>query len=253
MSGHSKWAQIKHKKAHTDAKRGKVFTKIVKEIVISARLGGGDPDGNPRLRTAIDKAKETNMPYDNIKRAVMKGTGELPGASYEETVYEGYGPGGVAVLIEALTDNKNRTVAELRHVISKMGGNMGEAGCVSWMFNKQGYILVDKKAVNEDALMSIALDAGAEDIKNDPKEDNYEVITSPEDLSRVRLALEEAKIPVAFSEATMLPKNYVQLDEKTALQMTRLMDALEEHDDVQNVYANFDIPEEIMQREEAST
>ncbi|MFN3478749.1 MAG: YebC/PmpR family DNA-binding transcriptional regulator [Thermodesulfovibrionales bacterium] len=246
MAGHSKWAQIKHKKAHADAKKGRVFTKIVKEISVAARLGGGDPEGNPRLRLAIEKAKEVNMPSDNIKRAIMKGTGELPGVSYEEYSYEGYGPGGVAVLIEVLTDNKNRTVSELRYLMSKHGGSLGEAGCVAWMFEKKGYILVEKGKVDEDSLMSVALDAGAEDMRNDPKEDNYEIITRPEDLNPVKSAIESAGIPVSLAEITMLPKSYVSLDEKNSEQMMRLMEVLEDHDDVQNVYANFDISEEVM-------
>lgn len=244
MAGHSKWAQIKHKKAATDAKRGKLFTKIVKEITVAARLGGGDPEGNPRLRTAIEKAKEVNMPAENIKRAIMKGTGELPGTTYEEVIYEGYGPGGVAVLIETLTDNKNRTVSEIRHIMSKNGGSLGEAGCVSWMFSKKGYILVEKTKVDEDTLMSIVLDAGAEDMKNDPKEDNYEIIVAPENLSSVKSAIEENNIPVTLAEITMLPKSYVPVEGSTAEQMIKLIDILEDHDDVQNVYANFDIPEE---------
>ncbi len=246
MSGHSKWAQIKHKKAHTDARKGKVFTKIVKEISVAARLGGGDPDGNPRLRLAIEKAKEVNMPHDNVKRAIMKGTGELPGTSYEEFTYEGYGPAGVAVLIEVLTDNKNRTIPEIRHIMSKHGGNLGEAGCVAWMFEKKGYVLVEKSKVDEEALMAIALDAGAEDMKNDPREDNYEIITAPEDLNRIKSAIEGVNIPVSLAETTMLPKNYILLDEKAADQMVRLTEALEENEDVQNVYANFDIPDEVM-------
>jgi YebC/PmpR family DNA-binding regulatory protein len=249
MAGHSKWAQIKHKKAHTDAKRGKVFTRIVKEISVAARLGGGDPDGNPRLRLAMDKGKEVNMPQDNIKRAIMKGTGELPGASYEETVYEGYGPGGVAIYMDVFTDNKNRTVSELRHVLSKHGGNMGESGCVAWIFEKKGYILVDKKNADEDSLMSAAIEAGALDMKNEPDEENYEVTTVAEDLGNVREALEKAGISISLAEVTMLPKNYVALDEKSAEQMTRLMDALEELDDIQNVYANFDVPEEVLNKE----
>ncbi|MEW6740067.1 MAG: YebC/PmpR family DNA-binding transcriptional regulator [Nitrospirota bacterium] len=246
MAGHSKWAQIKHKKAHTDAKRGKVFTKIVKEISVAARLGGGDPEGNPRLRSAIEKAKEVNMPSENIKRAIMKGTGELPGTTYEEITYEGYGPGGVAILIETLTDNKNRTVSEIRHILSKNSGNMGEAGCVSWIFEKKGYILVEKTKVDEDTLMSVVLDAGAEDMKNDHKEDNYEVITSPENLNAVKEAIEKQNILVSLSEITMLPKSYVPIEGSAADQMVRLVDALEDNDDVQNVYANFDIPEEAM-------
>ena len=248
MSGHSKWAQIKHKKAHTDAKRGKSFTKIVKEISVAARIGGGDPEGNPRLRTAIEKAKEVNMPHDNIKRAIMKGTGELPGTSYEEYTYEGYGPGGVALLVEVLTDNKNRTVSEIRHIMTKNGGNMGEAGCVAWIFEKRGYLLVDKDNTDEDGLMTVALDAGALDIRNDPKEDSYEVITLPEDLAAVKGALETAGIQVSLAETTMLPKSYVTLDEKGAEQMVRLTDALEDNEDVQNVYANFDIPDEVMNK-----
>ncbi len=246
MSGHSKWAQIKHKKASTDSKRGKVFTKIVKEIAVAARVGGGDPSGNPRLRTAIDKAKEVNMPNDNIKRAVMKGTGELPGVSYEEAVYEGYGPGGAAVLIEVLTDNKNRTTPEIRHIMSKIGGNLGEAGCVSWMFEKKGYILVEKAKVDEDTLMSAALDAGAEDMKNDPKEDNYEIIAAPENLEKIKTSIEASGIPVSLAEITMLPKNYAALDERQADQMMRLVEALEDHEDVQNVYTNFDVSDEVI-------
>jgi len=244
VSGHSKWAQIKHKKASADAKRGKVFTTIVKEISVAARLGGGDLSGNPRLRTAIEKAKEVNMPSDNIKRAIMKGTGELPGMSYEETVYEGYGPGGVAILIEIFTDNKNRTSSEIRHIMSKNGGNLGEAGCVSWMFSQQGYILVDKTKIDEDTLMSVVLDAGAEDMKNDPKEDNYEIITKPENMGKLKTAIEAAGIPVSLAEITMLPKNYATLDGKQAEQMMRLIEALEDNDDVQNVYTNFDVPDE---------
>ncbi len=248
MSGHSKWSQIKHKKGQTDAKRGKIFTKIVKEISIAARLGGGDPDGNPRLRTAIEKAKEVNMPHDNIKKAIMKGTGELPGVSYEEYIYEGYGPAGVALMIEVMTDNKNRTLPEIRHMLGKSGGSLGETGCVSWMFDKKGYILVSKDKASEDSVMSVALDAGAEDMKNDPNEENYEIITAPEDFSSVKEALEKANIPISSAEVSMLPKNYVVLDEKAAEQMVRLMDNLEDHDDVQNVYANFDIPDNVAEK-----
>lgn len=248
MSGHSKWAQIKHKKAHTDAKRGKIFTKVIKEITVAARFGGGNPDGNPRLRTAIEKAKEVNMPHDNIKKAIMKGTGELPGVSYEEFVYEGYGPSGVAMLIKVMTDNKNRALPEIRHIMSKGGGTLGETGCVSWIFDKKGYILINKLKASEDLVMSVALDAGAEDMKNDPQEENYEMITAPEDIKDVKAALEKADIPVDSAEVTMLPKNYVVLDEKAAEQMVRLMDALENHDDVQDVYANFDIPNQVAEK-----
>ncbi len=248
MSGHSKWAQIKHKKAHTDAKRGKVFTKIVKEIATAAKLGGGDPEGNPRLRTAIDNAKEVNMPHDNIKKAIMKGTGELPGVSYEEYLYEGYGPAGVAVMVEVMTDNKNRTVPEIRHIMSKNGGSLGESGCVSWIFEKKGYILVSRKKTSEDVLMTVALDAGAEDMKNDPQEENFEIISAPEDFAAVKEAIEKAGLPVESAEITMLPKTYVVLDEKAAEQMVRLIDALEDNDDVQNVYANFDIPDDVAEK-----
>jgi YebC/PmpR family DNA-binding regulatory protein len=248
LAGHSKWAQIKHKKAHTDAKRGRVFTRIVKEISVAARIGGGDTNGNPRLRTAIEKAKEVNMPFDNIKKAIMKGTGELPGQSFEEFVYEGYGPSGVALMIEVMTDNKNRTVPEIRHIMTKHNGSLGETGCVAWLFNKKGYILIDKVNVSEDEVMSIALDAGAEDMKNDPQEENYEIVTSQEDLDTVKAGLEKARIPIASAEITMLPQNYVVLDEKAAEQMIRLMEALEDHDDVQNVYANFDIPDAVEEK-----
>jgi len=246
MSGHSKWAQIKHKKAVVDAKRGKIFSKIAKEITVAARLGGGDPDGNPRLRTVLENAREVNMPGENIKRAIMKGTGELPGVSYEESIYEGYGPGGTAILLEVLTDNKNRTVPEIRHIMTKNGGNLGEAGCVAWMFEKKGYILVEKTKIDEDSLMSAALEAGAEDMKNDPGEDSYEIITAPEDVNKVKAALEAAGIPVSLAEITMLPKSYVALDGKSAEQIIRLVDVLEDHEDIQNVYTNFNIPDEVM-------
>jgi len=244
MSGHSKWSQIKHKKANTDAKKGKSFTKIVKEITVAAKSGGGDPEGNPRLRLAIDKAKEVNMPSDNIKKAIMKGTGELPGTTYEEVMYEGYGPGGAAIMMDVLTDNKNRTVSEIRHILSKHGGNLGESGCVSWIFDKRGYILVDKSKVDEDSLMTIVLDAGAEDMKNDPKEDNYEVITAPENLNAVKNSISGNKIDISLAEVTMLPKNYVPLEGSAAEQMMKLIDALEDHDDIQNVYANFDVADD---------
>jgi YebC/PmpR family DNA-binding regulatory protein len=248
VAGHSKWAQIKHKKAHVDAKRGKIFSKIVKEISVAARLGGGDVSGNPRLRQAIDRAKEVNMPQDNIKRSIMKGTGDLPGVSYEETLYEGYGPGGVAILIEALTDNKNRTTPEVRHIMSKHGGNLGEAGCVSWMFTKKGYILVEKSKTDEDSLMAVVLESGAEDMRNDPKEDAYEIISSPEDMVKIKEALESSGIPVSLAEITMLPTTYITLDETSAGQMLRLVEVLEDNDDIQNVYTNIDIPEEVVSK-----
>jgi YebC/PmpR family DNA-binding regulatory protein len=244
MSGHSKWSSIKHKKAATDAKRGKIFTKLIKEITVAARVGGRDVDANPRLRTAIQAAKSENMPKDNIERAIKKGTGELEGVNYEESIYEGYGPGGAAVLIESLTDNKNRTVADIRHIFSKAGGNMGESGCVAWMFDKKGYIAVDNKAVDEEALMEAALDAGAEDIRED--DSNFEVITAPEDFEAVKTAIDSASIPYIVAEVTMLPQSTTFLKGKEAEQMVKLMEALEDCDDVQKVYTNADIPEEIV-------
>ncbi len=246
MSGHSKWAGIKHKKAIVDAKRGKAFSKLSKEISVAAKIGGGNPEMNPRLRMAVDNAKGLNMPGDNIKRAIQKGTGELPGAVYEETVYEGYGPAGVAIMLEVMTDNKNRTVGEIRHILTKHNGNMGETGCVGWMFDKKGYILVTKSAGDEDTIMSIALDAGAEDFKNDPEEENYEIITAPEDYNSVKEFLEQKDIPLNLAEITMIPQNYIKLESKDAGKMLKLMDLLEDHDDVQNVYANFDIPDDFM-------
>ena len=242
MSCHSKWASIKHKKQATDAKRGKIFTKIIKELAIVARMGGGDPDANPRLRKAILDAKAANMPADNIKRAILKGTGQLEGVHYEELTYEGYGPGGVAIFIEALTDNKNRTVSEIRHLFSKNGGNMGESGCVAWMFEKRGYIVVEKARASEDDLMDIILEAGAEDLKEDGS--NYEIITTPEDYEAVDKALKDNNIEIAASSLSMVPQNYVKLEGKQAQQCLKLMDALEDHDDAQHVWANFDIDEE---------
>jgi YebC/PmpR family DNA-binding regulatory protein len=245
MSGHSKWATTKHKKAAIDAKRGKIFTKITKEITVAAKLGGGDPDGNPRLRTAVAKAKSVSMPAENIKRAIQKGTGELPGVSYEEVTYEGYGPNGVAIIVEVLTDNRNRTVSEIRNIFSKAGGNMGEAGCVSWMFHKKGYIVVASAKADEEKLMSLALDAGAEDMQTE--DDNFVITTAQSDFEKVKKALEDAGIPLEVAEVTMVPQTYVKIDgEKVAGQMMRLMEAIEDNDDVQNVYANFDIPEEVM-------
>jgi YebC/PmpR family DNA-binding regulatory protein len=244
MSGHSKWSSIKHKKGAADAKRGKIFTKLIKEITVSARMGGsGDPASNPRLRTAILAAKAENMPKDNIDRAIKKGTGELEGATYEENNYEGYGPGGAAVLVESLTDNKNRAVADIRHIFAKCGGNMGENGCVSWMFDKRGYFCVAKKDVDEDKLMEIVLDAGAEDVKED--DDVWEVITAPVDFEKVKEVLDKASIPYSDAEVTMLPQNTTNLQGKEAEQMVRLMDLLDDCEDVQRVYTNADIPDEI--------
>lgn len=245
MSGHSKWATTKHKKAAADSKRGKIFTKIIREITVAAKIGGGDPEGNPRLRTAILKAKENNMPADNIKKAVQKGTGELPGVSYEEMTYEGYGPGGVAIIIQLLSDNKNRTVSEIRHLLSKNGGNMGESGSVAWMFQKKGYLSIEKQKADEEKLMSVALDAGAEDIRSDDPT-LFEVITAPADFEKVKKAMTDAGLAPPYAEVTFLPQTYIRLDGKEAEQMLRLMEALEDHDDVQNVYANFDIPDEVM-------
>lgn len=245
MSGHSKWATTKHKKAAADSKRGKIFTKIIREITVAAKIGGGDPEGNPRLRTAILKAKENNMPADNIKKAVQKGTGELPGVSYEEMTYEGYGPGGVAIIIQLLSDNKNRTVSEIRHLLSKNGGNMGETGSVAWMFQKKGFLSIEKQKADEEKLMSVALDAGAEDIRSDDPT-LFEVITAPADFEKVKKAMTDAGLAPSYAEVTFLPQTYIRLDGKEAEQMLRLMEALEDHDDVQNVYANFDIPDEVM-------
>jgi YebC/PmpR family DNA-binding regulatory protein len=242
MSGHSKWSTIRHKKGAADAKRGKIFTKLTKEITVAARMGGGDLESNPRLRTAVAAAKAENMPKDNIERAIKKGTGELEGVSYEEAVYEGYGPGGAAVLVESVTDNKNRAVADIRHIFSKNGGNLGENGCVAWMFDKKGYISVDNSAADEETLMEAALEAGAEDVREDGN--NFEVITAPEDLEAVREAIEDADIAFADAEITMLPQTTANLQGKEAEQMVRLMEALDDCDDVQKVYTNADIPEE---------
>jgi YebC/PmpR family DNA-binding regulatory protein len=241
MSGHSKWHSIKHKKAAADAKRGKAFTQLIKEVTVAARLGGGDIDFNPRLRLAVDKAKAENMPKDNIERAIKKGTGELDGYNLEEVQYEGYGPGGVAVLLEATTDNKNRTVGEVRHLFSKYGGNLGENGSVNWMFDKRGYFVVERKHVEEEVLFEVALEAGAEDINEDGE--NWEIFTTPEDFEAVRDALKGKRIPVAVEEVAMIPQSHVKLSGKQAQQMLKLMDALEEHDDLTNVWANFDIEE----------
>jgi YebC/PmpR family DNA-binding regulatory protein len=245
MSGHSKWSTIKRKKGATDAKRGKVFTKIIKEITVAARFGGGDPDANPRLRTAIAAAKSENMPKDNIERAIKKGTGELEGVAYEEVIYEGYGPGGAAVLVESLTDNKNRTVADVRHIFTKSGGSLGEAGCVAWMFDKKGFLVLEKKNVNEEVLMDVALEAGADDIRDE--ESTFEVISAPEDFDGVKKALDSEGLPCVVAEVTMLPQTTVELEGKEAEQMLRLMEGLEDLDDVQKAYSNFDISDETLE------
>jgi YebC/PmpR family DNA-binding regulatory protein len=244
MAGHSKWANIKHRKGAADAKRGKVFSKLIKEITVAARMGGGDVNANPRLRSAVLAAKAENMPKDNMERAIKKGTGELDGANYEEIVYEGYGPGGTAVLIESLTDNKVRAVADIRHIFSKCGGNLGENGCVSFMFDKKGYLEVKKDGVDEDALMEAALEAGAEDVREEG--DAFEVITDPSDFEAVKEAIDTAKIAVNMSEVTMLPQTYANLEGKQAEQMLRLMEMLDDCDDVQKVYTNADIPDEMV-------
>ncbi len=248
MSGHSKWSSIKHKKAVVDSKRGKAFSRMAKEITVAARIGGGDPDGNPRLRLVMDKAKGANMPGDNIKRAILKGTGELPGETYDEITYEGYGPAGVAIFIETLTNNKNRTVGEIRHLLTKHGGNLGEDGCVAWMFEKCGLILVDKSGSEEDMLMEVALEAGAKDMKSEPGEDSYEITTELADFEAVRKAIEGAGVKISLAEISRIPKNTVALDEKGASQVLKLMDLIEDQEDVQNVYANFDIPGEILDK-----
>lgn len=244
MSGHSKWANIKHRKGAQDARRGKIFTKLIKEIITAARIGGGDIDANPRLRAAVAAAKTENMPKDNWERAIKKGTGELEGVNYEEATYEGYGPGGAAILVDALTDNKNRAVSEIRHALTKHGGNMGENGCVAWMFDKKGYIVVEKGVVDEDALMEIALEAGAEDVRDDG--DNFEIITAPEDYEAVKEAIDQASIAAIVAEVTMLPQNMTPVDGEAAEKLIRMIDALEDCDDVQKVYTNADLPDGVM-------
>jgi len=246
MAGHSKWANIKHRKGAVDAKRGKIFTKLIKEITVAARMGGGDPAANPRLRSAIAAAKAVNMPKDNVERGIKKGTGELEGVSYEEILYEGYGPGGVAVLVECMTDNRNRTVADIRSFFSKANGNLGESGCVAWMFDKKGSILIDKETVDEEKLMELALEAGAEDVVDDGSV--FQVLTAPEDFETVREALEREGLSFLEANISMIPQNVVEVnDEKTATQLMKLIDNLEDNDDVQNVHANFDIPDEIIE------
>ncbi|NOX88263.1 MAG: YebC/PmpR family DNA-binding transcriptional regulator [Calditrichaeota bacterium] len=246
MSGHSKWHSIKHKKAKVDAQRGRIFTKLIKEITVAARMGGGDPETNPRLRVAIAAAKAANMPAKNIDNAIKKGTGELPGVVYEDVSYEGYGPGGVAVFIEAVTDNKNRTVAEMRHLFSKYGGNLGENGSVAWIFERKGLIRVPKDQYTEEDLLEIALESGAEDMQI--ADDMYEIYTGFEDFHKVRNAFEEKGIAMDSAELTMVPQNTIKIEGKTAEQMLKLLEALDEHDDVQNVYANFDIEDVEMER-----
>ncbi len=247
MSGHSKWSTIKRKKGAIDATRGKMFTRLIKEITVAARSGGGDPDGNPRLRSAILTAKKENMPKDNITRAIKKGTGEIAGEVYEEILYEGYGPGGVAVLVECMTDNRNRTVADVRHYFAKSNGNLGESGCVAWMFDKKGLIQVDKKSISEDALMELALEAGAEDVVEE--ENEFQVYTAPETFDEVREALEKAGVKILEAAVSRIPQNTIEVtEEKPARALLKLLESLEDHDDVQSVHANFDIDDELMEK-----
>jgi YebC/PmpR family DNA-binding regulatory protein len=246
MSGHSKWSTIKHKKAAKDAKKGKLFTKLIKEITVAARLGGGDINANPRLRTAVITARANSMPGENIERAIKKGTGELEGVHYEEVQYEGYGPGGAAILAQVLTDNKNRTVSEIRRLFTKHGGNLGETGCVAWMFDKKGLITVESSHVDEDRLVGLVLDVGAEDVRAD--EGVFEVVTRPEDVEKVKERLEREKIPIASAQVTMVPKNTVTVNGKHVESILKLTEELEDHDDVQSVSANFDIPSEYLEK-----
>ena len=245
MSGHSKWSSIKHKKGAADAKRGKIFTKLIKEITVAARMGGGDPDGNPRLRSAVAAAKAENMPKENIERGIKKGTGELEGVSYEEANYEGYGPGGVAVLVDCLTDNKNRTVADLKHLFERHGGNLGEPGCVAWMFEQKGLMVFEKDKVDEEELFDLALEAGAEDVKEEDTE--FEVITEPSDLESVKQAIDDAGLSYTLAEVTKIPQNTVKVEGKKAQQTLNLMQSIEDHDDESHVYANCDIPDDVME------
>ena len=245
MSGHSKWASIKHKKAQTDARRGRLFSQLIKEITVAARAGGGDADSNPRLRTAVTAAKAASMPADNIKRAIQRGTGEIPGLVVDEVTFEGYGPGGVAVLVEVATDNRNRTVSEIRHTFSKQGGNLGEAGSVAWMFKKRGYIVIPKAKASEDQLLSIVLDAGGEDLRDDGSQ--WEVLTAVETFEAVVNALKASQVETTLAEISMIPQNYVKLEGRNAQQLMRLLEALEDHDDVQHVYSNFDVEERELQ------
>ncbi len=245
MSGHSKWASIKHKKGAVDAKRGKIFTKLIKEITVATRMGGKDPEANARLRTAIAAAKAENMPKENIERGIKKGTGELEGSTYEEATYEGYGPGGVAVLVEVLTDNKNRAVADVRHLFERHGGGLGAAGCVAWMFSQKGLIVLPRDQTDEERLFEVALEAGAEDIKEGEKE--FEVVTEPSLFEQVKAAIEDAELTPILAEITMIPKTTTNLEGKHAQQMLTLMELLEDNDDVNHVYANFDISDEVME------
>ncbi len=242
MSGHSKWSTIKHKKGAADKKRAKIFTKLIKEITVAARMGGGDPAANPRLRHAIDSAKAQNMPKDNVDRAIKKGTGDMDGVNYEEIMYEGYGPGGVAVMVECLTDNKNRTIADVRYIFSKAGGNVGTDGCVAWMFDKKGVIVISKENADEDTLMEVALDAGAEDIKDEG--DSFDVLTAPEDFDALKEAIDGANIPYEVAEISMVPQNTTAVSGKEAEQMIKFMEALDDNDDIQHFYTNADIPDE---------
>lgn len=246
MSGHSKWSTIKRKKGKADAERGKIFTKLIREITVAAREGGGDMDANVRLRTAVAAAKAANMPADNIKRGIMKGTGELEGVHYEQSSYEGYGPGGVAILVETLSDNKNRTVAEIRHIFTRHNGSLGEVGCVGWMFDRKGYIVVGRDKIGEEELMEKAIEAGANDIQS--SDESYEIYTDMTDFEDVRAALEKSGVEMETAEITMIPQSTIQLDGKNAEQMLKLYEELEEHDDVSHVYANFDIEESLMEQ-----
>ena len=246
MSGHSKWSSIKHKKAAKDAKKGKLYTKLIKEITVAARMGGGDINANPRMRTAVLTAKAASMPAENIDRAIKKGTGELEGVSYEEIIYEGYGPGGTAILVHVLTDNKNRTVSEIRRLFTKYGGNMGESGCVAWMFDKKGLITVDKGQIDEDRLIALVLDGGAEDVREE--DDLFEIVTPPQDFEKVRELLQRGNVAMVTAQVSMMPKSTVTLDKKFAEQALNLTSDLEDHDDVQSVAANYDIPDEIIEK-----
>ena len=248
MSGHSKWATIRRKKEKTDAARGRIFTRLIKEITVAARMGGGDIDGNPRLRTAVGAAKTANMPQSNIDKAIKKGTGELPGVIYEEITYEAYAPGGIALMIATMTDNKNRTVGELRHLISKRGGNLAETGSVSYMFERRGIITIDPKGLSEDDIMEVALDAGADDIKDE--DDSYEIITEPNDFETVRQVIEESPLEILEAQIAMVPSIFVKVESDNVKKLMGLLEALEDHDDIQDIWGNFDIDESELEEEE---